>query len=312
VVITGKGIKNTSMKPPSVTSGRGKVRPVLRPSPGRIFRTLLLSLTLALLVLPGVSGQWYSDYYYRKLITIPADNVTGTGSHTNFPVLIDETHDDLKSASNEGLVQSEDGYDIVFTASDGTTLLNHEVESYDAVTGHLIAWVQIPSLSTSSDNYLYLYYGKPGIMTDPSTPDTWDPDAYVAVYHLHDDFADASGNNPDATNQGSTNTGGLIADAQDFQQGDNTDRVELGNLIVTNDSLTISAWIRPSPTAIPDARIVSKADGTADANHWWMLSAVNYTDLRFRLKTGGTTITYAPANHVLVDNIWQYHHGSVP
>jgi hypothetical protein len=43
------------------------------------------------------------------------------------------------------------GNDILFTSSDGLTKLNYERESYTSSTGQLIAWVQIPTLSATTD-----------------------------------------------------------------------------------------------------------------------------------------------------------------
>jgi hypothetical protein len=38
---------------------------------------------------------------------------------------------------------------ILFTASDGVTKLNHELETYNSITGQAIAWVRIPTLSSN-------------------------------------------------------------------------------------------------------------------------------------------------------------------
>ena len=51
-----------------------------------------------------------------------------------------------------------DGTDILFTAADGLTKLNHEIETYNAATGQLSAWVQIPTLSAPADTVIYVYY----------------------------------------------------------------------------------------------------------------------------------------------------------
>ncbi len=46
---------------------------------------------------------------------------------------------------------------ILFTDEDGTTKLTHEIESYS--NGHLVAWVNVPTLSNTSDTHLAMYYG---------------------------------------------------------------------------------------------------------------------------------------------------------
>ena len=73
---------------------------------------------------------------------------------TNFPMLFSVPND----ANLAALAQSS-GNDILFTASDGVTKLNHEIESYNSATGKLIAWVQVPTLSPTADTVIYVYYG---------------------------------------------------------------------------------------------------------------------------------------------------------
>ena len=64
----------------------------------------------------------------------------------------------LTRTLTSSLVQSN-GNDIVFTASDGTTKLSHEIESFTQGTGTLVAWVNVPSLPNSTNTTIYMYYG---------------------------------------------------------------------------------------------------------------------------------------------------------
>ncbi|HLU48642.1 MAG TPA: LamG-like jellyroll fold domain-containing protein, partial [Planctomycetota bacterium] len=69
--------------------------------------------------------------------------------------------------------------------------------------------------------------------------------------------------------------------------------VDLGGLDVPGSELTLSCWFFADSFAIHDARLISKANGIQDENHWWMLSTISSggPKPRFRLKTsnGGTT-----------------------
>ncbi|MBK1877957.1 LamG-like jellyroll fold domain-containing protein [Pelagicoccus mobilis] len=69
--------------------------------------------------------------------------------------------------------------------------------------------------------------------------------------------------------------------------------VDLGNLDIPSTAMSIAAWIRPDDFGISDARIISKATGTAEDDHIWMLSTISSggTKLRFRLKTFGSFAT---------------------
>jgi len=136
-----------------------------------------------------------SGYNYEKTITIQASKVSGT--NTNFPVLISLTSNSLKSTANGGHVQSASGYDIRFTLGDCGTILPHQIESYDPVAGQLVAWVKIPSLPSTSNTILYMFYGKSTVTTDPSSTAVWDAN-YMAVYHFNG-VNDATSNSKNLT-----------------------------------------------------------------------------------------------------------------
>ena len=70
-------------------------------------------------------ADWVSGYAYRKEITIDADAVSGASDHTDFPVLVSVTDADLATTANGGDVENANGYDIVFTGSDGSSALDH-------------------------------------------------------------------------------------------------------------------------------------------------------------------------------------------
>ena len=110
----------------------------------------------------------------QRSMTIDHTKVPSTQS--NFTVLVSLTDPALKTVANGGHVANANGYDIGFYAdSGGTTKLKWEVEKYDGTTGNLIAWVKIPSVSSSIDTVFYLMYGDSAINTDQSDPpNTWD------------------------------------------------------------------------------------------------------------------------------------------
>ena len=138
----------------------------------KIFVVLLLFLLAT-----SVFASWYSsDWPYRKAITIDHDKVAG--NLTDFPVLIHLPADtDLASKAQS------DADDILFTASDGTTKLAHEIEKFDPSTGELIAWVKVPTLSSSTDTTIYLYYGNASASNQQDPENVWS-NGYVMVQHM--------------------------------------------------------------------------------------------------------------------------------
>jgi len=126
-----------------------------------------------------------TDYVISRKITIDNTKVVGTADHTDFPVLISFTDADLRTIANGGNVYNTNGYDIVFTASDGTTLLDFDLEKYVATTGEYIVWVRIPTLDYDDDTDIYIHYGNASVTTDQSSTGVWDTN-YQGVWHLEE------------------------------------------------------------------------------------------------------------------------------
>ena len=130
---------------------------------------------LAFLVLLSEIGlSQVAGYTNRLKGQINSGRVSGTSNLSNFPVLMSFTLPDLRSTGNGGLVQSVNGYDILFTAANGTTILSHQIENYVPTTGQIEIWVRFPTLLATSDTEFYMYYGNSGIVSDPSSPNVWD------------------------------------------------------------------------------------------------------------------------------------------
>jgi phenylpyruvate tautomerase PptA (4-oxalocrotonate tautomerase family) len=163
---------------------------------------------------------------------------------TNFPVLIDVTDNDLKTKALSS------GNDILFMDGVGSAnQLDHEIESYTSSTGHLVAWVRIPTLSSTVDTVFYMYYGNPTAANQQNKVGVWDS-RFVMVQHL----SEATGTHYDSTshhNDG-TPTGGLsqgvagkIDGADNFDGID--DRIDVphdNSLNFGTGGFTISVWIK--------------------------------------------------------------------
>ena len=196
-----------------------------------------------------------------KQITMSLD-ITGVDSDlSNFPVLIKFTDDDLKQ------VNESEGRDFVFTESDGTTKLFHEIEYFDNTTGEIIAWVNFPTLSATSSTDIYIYYK--GNTVGYNSADVWNND-YVLVWHLNQtstgavgEFVDATGNGNDGRGGGGAKVGynaariphltdGQIGNGQQFKGPTTTGSGEgTGDIIWTNSliqgmpsrDVTIELWV---------------------------------------------------------------------
>ena len=196
-----------------------------------------LIVFLSLIANQTVWGQ-ISGYSYSKQARINSSQIPGNLS--NFPVLFKKKADIFKSVANGGLVQSTNGYDILFTDSNDNPL-NFQLESYNPTTGEIVAWINVPTLSSTSDTNIKVYFGNPNITSDQSTTATWDGN-YAMVQHLSNTFLDGTTNNNDGTNNGSTDIAGQIARARDFNGSNDYVEVNSNNSISPNQ-ITISMWV---------------------------------------------------------------------
>lgn len=175
----------------------------------RTVAPLVLLLVSQLLAVAQPAG-----YAYGKIITIQASKVVGT--QTNFPVLINLTDLDLRHTSSSGHMRSTSANDVLFTTADGSTLLSYQLEKYVPSTGQYVAWVQVPSISSGGNTTIAMFYGKAGVLTNPSTTAIWDAN-YVGVWHFNNALTDGSPNGRTLTNSstGTTNfTGSKVGDGR--------------------------------------------------------------------------------------------------
>src|SRR5262249_48996943 len=183
----------------------------------------------------------------QRPMTIDHTKVPSTQS--NFTVLVSVTDPALKTVANGGHVANANGVDIGFYAdSGGTTKLKWEVEKYDGTTGNLIAWVKIPSVSSTTDTVFYLMYGDSSINTNQSDPpNTWDS-SFKAVWHLGNgaslSLSDSTANANTLANVGATGatTGKISGGAGPFN-GTTQCLKTVNSINLGTNKVTLSAWV---------------------------------------------------------------------
>ncbi|MCH7964047.1 MAG: DUF2341 domain-containing protein [Bacteroidetes bacterium] len=226
-----------------------------------------------------------SSWAYKKLITIDYTKVSAT--LTDFPVLVSVTDVDLKDSDNGGPIQP-DGDDILFLKTDGTKL-SHEIEEYDGSTGELTAWVKIPSLSSSTDTQIYLYYGNSSSSSQQDAANVWD-DNYAGVWHLKEEQSGTGENDlyKDATSNSNHGDDEVSAEGQDGKIGpgqqfdNNNDYILVANspeLGITGD-ITISAWIKRDASDNTET-ILTKSNGARWDYDLYIGNLINNDELVF-------------------------------
>jgi prepilin-type N-terminal cleavage/methylation domain-containing protein len=127
----------------------------------------------------GKIGETSGHYFLPGWIYIRPVTITNTGSElTNYQVLVTV---DTASLILAGKMQS-DCDDIRFIDSDQLTSLNYWIDS-GCNTSSTLVWVKVPSISASSSEIIYLYYGNPSAVAASNGDNT---------FIFYDDFSGTS------------------------------------------------------------------------------------------------------------------------
>lgn len=229
-----------------------------------LLMVMVLVFVLGLSLWPNISesaAAWFdSNWGYRKSITV--DNSKVPSDQTDFPMLINLSSD--VELSNRAQADADD---ILFTASDGTTQLDHEIESYNSGTGALTAWVEIPLITAATSTTIYMYYGNGLATNQENAVGTWNS-TYQGVWHMAEDpsittdgdcqggsveACDSTNNSIDGDSFGTMTTDDLVTgQINGALQLDGIDDyigiADSGTLDISDD-LSFTAWIKPESQA---------------------------------------------------------------
>ena len=128
----------------------------------------IILIALILILFSGsASASWYdSNYSYMKPIVINHSYVSETV--LNHTLLINITDTNLRDRCRT------DGNDIIFVDADNTIQLDHQIEGeFNSTTGHLKAWVRIPSINNVSDTIINMYYNYSSAVNTENPSGVW-------------------------------------------------------------------------------------------------------------------------------------------
>ena len=116
-----------------------------------------------------------------------------------------------------------------------------------------------------------------------------------------------NGNNGTLAEGAIRNLDGNTGEAIEFNGADSS--INLGAMNFTTPTMSIALWFKPYAFGTSDARLISKANGTASSAHYWMISTISQSGqsrLRFQLKTqnGGTSTLIG--NTTLILGVWTH------
>ena len=264
------------------------------------FTKTTIVATFAILVglTPG-HAWWNKEWTARKPITIDTGK---TGTEISEPVGTTLVLLRLHQGNFNFAAAKEDGSDLRFVAEDDKTVLDHQVEKWDALMNEAFVWVKVPDVKPGSQAKFWLYSGSEGSKAeeagDPKA--TYDADTILVYHFISSTPADATKNGNNASSGGTTSEGSLIGPGMRL----------LGNTAIKipnsatfqhaeGQPLTLSAWVKP--TTLNEKGVLF--DWT-DANNRFQIgfaSGVPYVEI----KDGSGTQRTAPGEAVAA-NIWKH------
>jgi hypothetical protein len=162
---------------------------------------------------PSPPACWLSGWAKRAQLTIDRNDISAP--LTDFPVMLylstssGRNNDDVTFVFDE-LQNSANRYKIAVTTSDCATQCYVEIEKWDQASEQAWLWVRVPSISTTADTVLHLYYDRTQADNTTYVGDTnstpaemvWDGN-FKLVQHLGENSTvvhDSTANNNDETN----------------------------------------------------------------------------------------------------------------
>jgi len=152
----------------------------------------------------GYEIEWL-DLAWAKRIPLSINSSQIPTTQTNFPLLINSIFTDLI-----GETEAE----LRFTGINNVQL-KYEIQKFDSITGELIAWVKMPTISDG--DIIHIYYDNPAAIDEQNPAAVWDAN-YKSVYHMQSDGKDSTVNTQNLTQFGTalTPVTGKIGNGADY------------------------------------------------------------------------------------------------
>jgi trimeric autotransporter adhesin len=220
------------------------------------------TITLTVTTLSGCSASGsqnlfvgpYGNYAFTDPVTLNTASLGISTNLTNFPALLSIQDNNLIIAgtcTDKVYFPNGPNYDFAFYDPAASTELNYQIESYNQTTGTLLVWVQIPTLTSSTNKSILFSYGSMAPTVTHNTAfyqKTWATD-YQAVYHFSE--TTYTGTTTDGTANGNTGTmtgmtssnlvTGKVMNAYSFNGSSSS--IKTSGITNLTGNFTISAWV---------------------------------------------------------------------
>jgi len=206
---------------------------------------IIFGFCLGLIIVPNFVSAIYESWGACRNITIDHNDIDS--DLTDFPLMVK-----LNSSRIDYSKTKDDGSDIRFADApcySGGSALEYGIEKWNE-SGDSFIWVKVPSVSSSTDTIISVYYDNPTASSNENMTAVWD-DNTVGVFL----FNETTGNVNDYSASPLTNTGqsitgqgilskvdgGVDATTQsDYIKYSSASKIEFGS----GSSFTVCAWFK--------------------------------------------------------------------
>ena len=215
-------------------------------------------------VTTNAQSSWWNVAWGER-VKITFDNSSQSEDLIHFPILVI-----LNSSRVNYSRMQANGADLRFIDADNTTVLCHEIESWNS-GGISYVWVDIPYIKAgSNNNSIWLYFGNPDAPDGQNVNGTWNSN-YKTVWHLNSGFSDSTVNHDSGSNHGSADAAGEIAGGKSLNGASYiTAAQNLNSWLGT--SATFSAWIYTTQNGTnnaPDAPGITGVTSATEEKIFW-------------------------------------------
>jgi hypothetical protein len=243
-----------------------------------------------------------SEVAWAQCAPIAIDHTKVPSSdQSDFPFLFSGVYPALATVENGGRVTSPNGYDIAFKSdATGQNRLDHQIDTYDPVTGAVNLWVRIPSLLHSTDTTLFVCYGNSNVVnSQENAQGVWKND-FLSVYHFGSpsspSLKDSASASYDLSVQGTAQSGGPFGAGQGVVGGgwafNNPDQSSVAGMLEENtlyrgpvsaypsgtSAVTLEAWFMTSGKNGNTGELVGYGENVADGDRVGLQIGAHLTD----------------------------------
>jgi concanavalin A-like lectin/glucanase superfamily protein len=256
-----------------------------------------------------------APYQHFRTVTIDRTKVPNT-DQTDFPLLFSGTYPFLATEANGGRCLNANGFDHIFTADlAGLIKLDHEIETYDPVTGTVNVWVRVPRLFTAVDTTIFLRYRNGSIVSSQENKT-----AIWGLFAAHfKDGTTINTSDSSATNHTNNGPGNLSAITGQIDGGvrvnngvtnDVLNYPEISDSLSPTAAVTLSMWFKRQGGLGNTQIIVNKGDGVNNSNSSYEFAFNTSNQLRFEVNNGSGWKTAQYSTAITDTTTWHHAMGT--